>query len=231
MTILKSPLVFAMKPLLGNSKVQRYFTEFTGSNSFYIEIPPITLPTNTPWVLRVVAAVPNEGAYLLANHTKDDSQSRFGLLNDGRTFGLSNDSNNIGGDTQGMKGGNQLRTLEAVNNGGGTITITINEVQVNAFNDGTLAPVLDSIGRQFNGQTGVPPMEGVISLVQIEVDGVVLLDMPINGNYTPENNIVTDISGNGNHGTFQGIFAGASELYTQNNESHWETSTKLLKTS
>lgn len=45
--------------------------------------------------------------------------------------------------------------------------------------------------------------------------GALILDMPINRYYTPQNNIVLDESGSGNNGTFVNIAAGRSKYYQQ----------------
>ncbi len=161
------PIVREVKTASNVVPTQRWFTKFRETNTQYIQFPNITLQTNTEWKITIMAAVPEQGAYLLADSTEADSQSRLGMLQDGRTFGLSNDSDNIGGNTDGLLGGSKLRKYEAINDGG-IIEILIDATRVNIFNEGTIAPVLNSIGRQYNGETGVPPMLGVISLVQIE---------------------------------------------------------------
>lgn len=231
MTLLSPVLSGVLNPSLksGVASEQRYFTTFQGINSHHIQFPNITLPTDTEWKIKVVAAVPNDGAYLLADRINADDQSRFGLLNvtDGRVFGLTAGNANVGGDTLGLIGGNQLRLIEAVNNGG-TILVTIDGTQVHSADDGTVAPVLNSVGRQYNGTTGVPPMLGVISLIQIEKAGTLVLDMPVNQNYTPTNNTVLDLSGQGNHGTFVGIEEGDSKLYTKDENGDWVSGGETL---
>ncbi len=51
--------------------------------------------------------------------------------------------------------------------------------------------------------------------------------MPINQNYTPTNNTVLDLSGQGNHGTFIGIEEGDSLLYTKQGDDWVNGSTTL----
>ncbi|RPG34579.1 MAG: hypothetical protein CBB72_006805 [Muricauda sp. TMED12] len=231
MTLLSPVLSDALNPALsggtGAAPEQRYFTTFQGTNSHHIQFPDISLPTDSEWEVTVVAAVPDQGAYLLADRLNSDGQSRFGLLNDGRTFGLSDEISAIGGDTMGLKGGNKLRVMKAVADSG-NINVTINSTLVHSYGVGNSTPVLNSIGRQYNGQTGVPPMMGVISLVQIEKAGILVLDMPINQEYTPSNNTVLDLSGQGNHGTFVGIEDGDSKLYTQNENGDWVSGEETL---
>lgn len=232
MTLLSPVLSGVLNPALSGTSIapeQRYFTRFRGINSHYISFPEIVLPTNTQWRILVEAAVSTQGAYLLADRTEGYAYSRYGVLTstDGRVFGLTDDSSTTGGDTMGLLSDTQLRTYEAINTGG-TIVHLIDGNQVHIVNDGTQAPVLNSVGRQYAGQTGVPPMEGVISRVLIEKLDVAVMDLVIDGNYTPTSNTVIDVSGNNNHGTFAGIEDGDSKLYTQNENGDWVSGEETL---
>ncbi len=131
--------------------IQRYFTYFRGGNSHHIQFPPIALPIGTNWKVSVVADAPSRGAYLLADRLREDSQSRFGVLNDDRVFGLSDSPSTVGGEGISIfLGTDTLRTYSA-ENVDGTVYVTIDGVQVHSFPDGASSPVLNSIGRQYNG--------------------------------------------------------------------------------
>lgn len=63
-------------------------------------------------------------------------------------------------------------------------------------------------------------LQGKAANVKVIKNGVVVLDMPIDGNYTASSNQVLDISGNNFHGTFGNVAEGDSVLYTLD-ENSW----------
>lgn len=194
----------------------RTFTEFSSEGPVHLEFNDIPLTNGKPWILKLRVEVPSAGSYLVADKFTNTSHNRWGLLGDGRMFGLSDVSSNIGGDNSGFIGGNKIREYIAVSDGFQVVQ-TCNGSLLHNVPVGNSTPLLNSAGRQYNGQTGVPHLDGIFESLYIEVDGVAKIDLQLNDIYSPENNIVIDRSGNGNNAEIKNVQFAKSSVYQQGN--------------
>jgi len=200
------------------SPATRTFTEFSSEGPAHLEFGNISLTKGKPWVVKVRAQVPLAGSYLIADKFTNTSHSRWGLLADGRMFGLSDVSSNIDGDNSGFIGGNTIREYVAVSDGS-RIVQTCNGSLLHEVAVGNSSPLINSAGRQYNGETGVPHLNGIFESLYIEVDGVAKIDLQLNDIYSAENNIVIDRSGNGNNAEIKNVQFAKSSVYQEGNGS------------
>ena len=174
----------------------------------------------------MVCVLPAAGAYFGSEPSSDRKSDRWGVLSNGQVFGMTDATDEIGGDVGTSVGQNQLVTMEVQNAGGLTHYINGNPIHTAAV--GSFNPRLSALGIQFAGTTSVPNFQGVIYSIELEVNGVTVLHYVLDEEYSTTNNTVTDLSGNDNHGTFVNIADGDSKLYTQDANGDWVSGGETL---
>ncbi|APC46546.1 hypothetical protein [Alteromonas phage PB15] len=201
--------------------VSRYFTTFDAVAQSYILLSSdVGIPSSTDYEIEF-DVIP-DGTTQVVIGKKEGVNPRVRILSNGD---IQWEANNSGGTIVRTPSNLEVGKLNRVRlvKSGLSTSIIVNGVQAGTQETvGIDAANFNQLGRAFN----FPPSGGRVSDLKAwsggdRDTGSLIFDMPINQNYTPTNNTVIDLSGNGNNGTFVNVADGDSTLYTQNSDGDW----------
>lgn len=199
----------------------RYFTSFDVLARSYISFPEITL--NGDFSLAIDVEYKPKGAFSCLMSGSNfrvsvrgtNSGSAGSLFVDGAGFG--NDATQNSGPV--FEAGKLSRLT--VTRAGSLWNFNINGQDVITVTRSTGSIFLEALGRNLSSIGGADPVEGITANFSVEDSVQALINMPIDGNYTPTNSTVLDVSGNDNHGTFVSVATGDSKLFTQRSDGNY----------
>ena len=195
---------------------RRFFTTFDSVAQSYISFgSAVEIPSDADFTIRFDVIPDGSTQVVLGLSATTNTRARV-LANGDIEWRTPAGSSTV---TPSSLAQGELNTV-SVTRRSGQGAISVNGVQAG----GTLSlegvsVTYDQIGRASN----LAPTGAKVSDLSIWIGDDKVLDLPIDQNYTPTNNIVRDESVNANNGTFVNVADGDSELYTNTGEGSWTT--------
>lgn len=220
MSALRNALRPALTPALGSARrgVSRYFTPSNSVAQSYVELGSPLMLSMSSWEIEFSIygnSIATSNEQIVLGKTDDDRgfiRFKLGVLEINLT--------NTGGQTvftDILVENDRLTTFSVkfdVSTGDATAT------NISKGIEQTLVTVSENANFNSVAHKSTKFTDNIIANLKVWANGdrdsgLLILDMPINRHYTPQNNTVLDESGNGNNGTFVNIAAGRSKYYQQ----------------